>query len=237
MRCSKARKLISENIDHTLDARKSLSLQHHLEACSECRELLLDFEAIVGAAKELETPSPSHDVWQKIAARLSASKKGKLSPQPQERQKREWLRVFGRSFQFRYAWRVALVLAVISAGVIFGLIQWKEKGIAGRGDLEKYTIAKLEEAQTHYRQAIKALNEAISAQGRSLTPEVAEVFQRNLEVIDSSIEACQKAVSREPDNLEARIYLLAVYREKVTFLDGMYEAKKSFLKKGFEKTL
>jgi tetratricopeptide (TPR) repeat protein len=236
MRCSKAQKLISEYIDHTLDARKSLLLEQHLKACSNCRELLEDFEKIVGEAKELKTPSPSAEVWQKIKAGLSAIKQEAPSPQPQEKQKRERLNVFVRSFQLRYAWVVASVLVVIAVGVIFGLRQWREKGIPGPGDL-RYTFAKLEEAQGHYQKAIKALNEAISSQKASLDPETAEVFQKNLEVIDASIKACQQVVSRDPNNIEARIYLLAVYREKVNFLDEIYEAKKSYYKKELGKTL
>jgi len=236
MRCSKAQKLISEYVDHTLDARKSLLLQQHLKACSDCRELLEDFERIVGEAKELKASSPSAEVWQKIKAGLSAMKQEAPSPQPQERKKRELLNVLVRPFKLRNAWVAALVLVFISVAVIFGLRQWRGKGIPGPGDL-KYTFAKLEEAQDHYQKAIKALNEAISSQKASLDPETAEVFQKNLEVIDASIKACRQAVSRDPNNIGARIYLLAVYRQKVNFLDVMYEAKKSYHKKEFGKTL
>jgi tetratricopeptide (TPR) repeat protein len=236
MRCSKAQKLISEYIDHSLDPRKSLLLERHLKACSDCRELLEDFERIVGEAEELKTPSPSAEVWQKIKAGLSAIKQEAPSPQPQEKQKRERFNVFVRPFQLRYAWAAALVLVVIAVGVIFGLRQWRGKAIPGPGDL-RYTFAKLEEAQGHYQKAIKALNEAIFSQKASLDPETAEVFQKNLEVIDASIKACQQVVSRDPNNIEARIYLLAVYGQKVNFLDEMYETKKSFRKKALGKTL
>jgi tetratricopeptide (TPR) repeat protein len=236
MRCLKAQKLISEYVDHSLDPKKSLLLEQHLKVCSNCQELLEDFERIVGEAKELKTPSPSAEVWQKIKAGLNVIKQETPSSHPQEKQKRERLNVFVHPFQLRHAWAAALVLVVIAVGVIFGLRQWRGKGIQGPGDL-RYTFAKLEEAQDHYQKAVKALNEAISSQKASLDPETAEVFQKNLEVIDTSIKACQQVVSRDPNNIEARIYLLAVYRQKVNFLDEMYETKKSFRKKELGKTL
>ncbi len=51
MRCSKARKLISEYIDRSLQARKNTSVEQHLDICPDCRHLLEDFEAIVEDAK------------------------------------------------------------------------------------------------------------------------------------------------------------------------------------------
>jgi hypothetical protein len=53
-----------------------------------------------------------------------------------------------------------------------------------------------------------------------LAPQVVELFERNLGVIDATIRACRAAVLAEPDDLQARSYLLAAYTEKVTLLDS-----------------
>ena len=45
MRCRKARFLISEYTDGTLDPRKSARLESHLESCADCREVLADLRA------------------------------------------------------------------------------------------------------------------------------------------------------------------------------------------------
>jgi hypothetical protein len=47
-----------------------------------------------------------------------------------------------------------------------------------------------------------------------------------MEIIDSSITAFRQLILQEPDNNEARVYLLAAYREKVDFLNKMIEEKK-----------
>jgi anti-sigma factor RsiW len=82
------------------------------------------------------------------------------------------------------------------------------------------TLAKLDEAQNHYEQAVRALGEAFAAEKGALDPQVAELFERNLAVIDSTIQACRAAVRAEPDDLEARNYLLAAYTQKVALLDS-----------------
>lgn len=85
---------------------------------------------------------------------------------------------------------------------------------------EAFTLAKLDEAQGHYEQAVRALGEAFAAQKGELDPQVAELFERNLAVIDATIQACRAAVRAEPDDLEARNYLLAAYTQKVALLDS-----------------
>jgi len=53
------------------------------------------------------------------------------------------------------------------------------------------------------------------------------MFDRNLAVIDATIQACREAVRKEPDDLQARNYLLAAYMDKLTFLDTALELSKT----------
>lgn len=91
---------------------------------------------------------------------------------------------------------------------------------------ESYTLAKLDEAEGHYQQAIKSLSEAFAAEKGRLAPQVAELFDRNLSVIDATIQACRRAVREEPDDLEARNYLLAAYTQKLTLLDSALDLQR-----------
>jgi hypothetical protein len=56
-----------------------------------------------------------------------------------------------------------------------------------------------------------------------MTLEIAEVFRKNLKIIDASIIDCRQIVLQQPDNIDARSFLLAAYREKVDFLQEMME--------------
>jgi tetratricopeptide (TPR) repeat protein len=91
---------------------------------------------------------------------------------------------------------------------------------------EAYILAKLDEAERYYQQAIRSLNEAFATEKGMLAPQVAEFFDRNLSVIDTTIQACRAAVLAEPDDLEARNYLLAAYTQKVTLLDSALDLQR-----------
>jgi len=223
MKCSVARKLISEYIDSNLEARKNSYLEQHLDTCPGCQKLLKDFQGIVKEAQDLKESSPSEKIWLKMKERLEAKEQEVHTLKPQ---KIEWFTSLLSPPKLKYALSAALLLAVIVATATLGL--WYRQGgkVLGSEDRQKYTVAKLEEAEHHYQLAIKALWEAALAQEGSLDPQVVAVFQRNLEAINSSIVACKEAVLREPSSIENRNYLLAAYQGKIDFLNEMMKVKK-----------
>lgn len=234
MRCSKARKLISDYTAGNLDEKNS-TLKKHLQECSDCQKVLKDFQSITEKAKNLEKLSPSPQTWLKIRSRLRAEEQQVMILRPQ---KKEWSSFIFFPGRFKYALSAALVLLVIISLVFIGPRFWRGKDVFGENETQKYTLAKLEDAERHYQLAIKALMEAVSAQEENISPQTVEVFNENLKIIDSTIIACQRAVRLEPDNIEARNYLLAAYMEKVDLLNTMMDVnKKSPLKRELEKTL
>jgi len=224
MRCSKARKLISEYIDGSLHARKSASVEQHLDVCSDCKHLLEDLKTIVEDAKKLEELAPSDQTWLKIKARLKPEEQRVLAFKPR---KRAWFSLIFSPPKLKYVLSSVVILAFIVGAVILGLRYWIGRDVLDRGDLQKYTLAKLDEAERHYQKAIKALGEAISAQEGKMDPQIAQVFKSNLEVINASIMACRQIVLQNPENIDARNYLLAAYRKKMNFLNEIMETKQA----------
>lgn len=225
MRCSGARKLISDYVDNNLKTSQRASLEQHLRDCPDCQQLLIEFQGIVRSAKELEEFSPSDQLWGKIKTRLKTEKQEVIVPQFPNR---EWYHLLFRPPKLKYALSAALVLVVVIGAVTFGFWYWKGRGVLGGNNLQRYTLAKLEKAERHYKLAIKALAEVVTAQEESIDPQAAEVFRINLRIIDASIKTCKQAVMSEPENIEARNYLLAVYREKLDLLNSMMEIKRKF---------
>jgi hypothetical protein len=136
-----------------------------------------------------------------------------------------WKSIFSPS-RTKFVWAAALILVIVMGGIMVGLRLWQGKAVPGLSDQDKYTLAKLGEAEKHYQLAIQALNEAAASQKGSLDPQIAAVFDQNLTLINSSIQACQNAVRRDPNSLDARIYLLSAYKEKVEFLGNVVDLKK-----------
>ena len=234
MRCSRAKRLISECLNGKINDTQNLNLEQHLGSCPDCKQLFEDFQAIVERAKNLEKLTPSGQSWLKIREKLETEEQKALTVR---RQKRGRLNLLFQPPRLKYASIGALLAAFIIFVGLFGLQYWSGRSNQEGKDLQKYTLTKLNEAELHYQLAIKALWEAVSAQGGAEDPQLAEVFKTNLEIIDSSITAFRQFILQEPDNNEARIYLLAVYREKVDFLNKMIEAKKTSSSKGIGTTL
>ena len=235
MRCSKARKLISEYIDNNLRAKQRLLLEGHLEHCLDCQQLLKDFQGITEKAKNLDKLTPSPQSWLKI--------KAKLETEPQDAltlplQKKEWFKSLFTQPRLKYALSSALVLLLIIGVVTLGLWFSRGKGVVGKDDMNGYTYAKLKEAERHYQLAIKALEEAVLAQQGEVDPLTLAVFRKNLEIINSSIISCQRALQEDPKDIETQNYLLFAYMEKVDLLNEMMNLKKKSTRKpGEEITL
>ena len=212
MRCTRARRWISDYIDGHLDVKKEAALRQHLESCPECQKVLEDLKNITERAHDLEEVSPSDQTWLGIKSRIE--ERTETAPE-----KRKWFDFLKVQPKWKHALSAALFLAIISGGVILGLRYGK--GILGSTDPEQYTLSKLREAERHYQAAIRALDQAVSTKKGRLDPGIAKIFQAHLEVIDFSINACRQAVLTEPDNLEARNYLLDAYDVKLKLLDEM----------------
>lgn len=216
MRCRKSQEYISRSIDGELSDRERARLEKHLESCPECRTLSRDLERIVAGAGRLETPQPSEMVWTKIRTGLiKARREGERLEAP--RRQEFWL----GAPALRYAGVASLALLLVVTGVVVGLRLGRGKAIpAGPEAREKYTLAKLDEAEGYYQKAIRSLSEAFASGKGSLPAEVSEIFDRNLAVIDATIKACRQSVLEAPDDLEARNYLMAAYTQKITLLDS-----------------
>jgi predicted anti-sigma-YlaC factor YlaD len=205
MRCASARKLISESLDETPRANRAADLKEHLEGCPDCRSFAADLESIVGEAGRLPALEPSARLWPRIAAGVRAVKAAEPAAS-------------GFPVRWRFALAAASALIIIGAGLTIGLRHRGAAGVQERGSVE-FAMAKLKEAQAYYEKAIGALGEAVRSQESALAPELAEVFERNLEGLDQTIQVCRQTVSRNPNDLTARAYLLTAYREKVSLFE------------------
>ena len=156
--------------------------------------MLKDFQGIAEKAKDLPKHEPSHRVWTGDSGRRCAKPGASTSSRAGARSRAGSKRSSSGPGQIRLgggrAPRRGRRVAVI------GLSPWKRA--PGLSDQDRFTLAKLEEAEKHYKLAIRALNEAIGSQKNGLDPQVAAVFDRNLKEIDTAIQACQNAVVKEP---------------------------------------
>jgi len=223
MKCADAQEWLSESLDGELGAKREAELRAHLEACPDCRSLARDFAEIARQAKDLNMPEPSPSLWPRIAAEVRNS--FAEVPAAGLRKKGGW-GVFGNMNLWRLAGAAALALVVVGALVI-RQVPWRTAAVPGQEDSAEYTLSKLREAQDYYEKAIASLSEAVRSGDRSLPPELAEIFERNLEAMDETIQTCRRIIEEDPSNLTPRAYLLTAYREKVNVLEEMMGLERS----------
>lgn len=229
MKCAKAKKFISEYIDGDLNAGRASSLEKHLDACPDCQGLLKDFQQIKQKALDLVRAEPSGQTWFRIQARL---KEKTQAPVPGPR-----VRFLYFPVRLRFAVSTALLLLIAVGAVIIGSRIWNRGDMLNGNNGQKYAMAKIQEAEQHYKLAIKALWEAVQAQKENFDPKLAETFRINLELIDVSLTDCKRAIKSDPDDLGSQYYLLAVYKKKAELLDSMIEVSSTSLPKKESKTI
>ncbi len=227
MRCGRARRYISEYVDGTLAPERLDQLHRHTDKCAECRRLLHDFQAMAREARGLERLTPPDRVWLNIRAGLRDAKARETAASRAARARTSVFRpAFPRPSFVPALAAAAAVILVVSLGILY-LQPWQTATSAEKAALDSLTLTKLDEAEEHYEQAVIALNEALSAQRGSLDPEVTRVFETNLALVDASIEDCQRAVRRNPSDLEAQYALLSSYKEKVQLMTGFISVRRA----------
>ena len=240
MRCHQAQRLINELLDGELREQDRLQLQAHLASCAGCRELYEDLKTIKDTVVPAGEMEPSKEVWEKLKSRLQAE----VIPQLEERteavkqqrrfgKKARWFQLPSPVFKYGLA---SLVFLALMAGAFFlgrNYRHWAQPEIQVAS--ENPALQKIQEAEFYYRQAIQSLTQAVEESGNGLPPEMVEILQANLSLLDRTIELCQQAVNEQPDNLQAREYLLSAYNSKARFLNGLLETKKSLTAPGLEK--
>ena len=229
MKCANVKKLISEYIDGDLDAGKASFLEKHMETCQDCPKLLKDFQQIKQTAKGLSRTEPSSQAWFRIQARLKEKMQGSV-PEPR-------VRFLFFPARLRYAVSTALLLFIAVGVVVIGLRVWNREGTVKGSNGQEFAMAKIQEAEQHYKLAIKALWEAVQAQKENFDPKLAETFRINLELIDATLADCKRAIQSDPGDVESQYYLLAVYKKKAELLDSMIEVSSTSSQKKETKTI
>ena len=211
MKCAIAKRLINGHIDNLLKTEQVLKLESHLRECLNCREFFADMEFIVNNSRYLETPGESGNLWTEIKKEVLAVNRN----------------IPGQGSVFRdfpvkakgiaLAVGTLLVILVLTPLIYnyFPPMPWADK------DPKQMALNHFELAEEHYQSAVEVLNGVIEDMDVKLSPELMEVFKKNLELIDESIRVCKEAIEQSPKNPEASRLLLICYRKKIELLDEL----------------
>ena len=225
MRCSRARRMISDHIDNQLEDRKLDRLEAHLAICKGCRDFLAELKALVDQAGDLATAEPSPGAWNPLRRHLTDAFE-------KDRPKQLWLKKNGPLFFFsRYGPKLPVALGALLAFIVLTAIsliigphlihQTKDPG--------EDALVHFKAAEQHYQMAIEVLKESLPDLDERLPSDLAAVFRDNLDTIDDAIRLCRSATSKHPHNQEANAYLMICYKKK---LELLYELRNVLMQAG-----
>jgi hypothetical protein len=133
----------------------------------------------------------------------------------------------------RVAWltAAAALLAITTAGILSlsrpGATHQSEQAAAAAAvdpnDAVASVQAELQLATEHYEKAIQQLEQIAQSENGALDPQVAAVFQRNLDVIDQAIGESRAALQTQPASADVQESLFDAMRSKVALLQQTVE--------------
>jgi hypothetical protein len=187
-------------------------VRQHVSGCSSCQNLVADFTAIVKVARELPAEvEPPPRIWASLRMQLEAE--GLIKTQL----------VLGRSSWWRLpelfhtrALATASVGLLILAGAVLQIPQSAPEKAAKARSLLADTGLTLREDERGLMNMQLASDSVVDAS-----------LRKNLEIVDSFIEDCEKRMKDDPENELAREYLSGAYRQKAELLSVMMERGRS----------
>jgi hypothetical protein len=225
MDCQECKQKLSAFMDSELDIIEACAVRDHLSACldccSACSELAMMLDSCKDAAADL-MPNGSKKMWIGISNVIEAEAKPLPPPRPR--------------FTFLRAVTAMAVIAVVSSVATifvlrtydappgddaFGAISAKqttvERFLSSIGLTDTPQQAREKRLQEQ-RTAIEYWNARVQARRSQWDPRTREAFDRNLSVIDESLNEYSMILSQDPDDELSGEMLDTVMHEKMDLL-------------------
>jgi hypothetical protein len=207
MSCERFEALLGDLLEDALEDSARDACARHRDACAACAALLAELEGLRVAAAQLPPPTPSHDLWSSIEARLETPVVPRGQGHPASRAALPWRRLAA----------AAVVLVTVSAGATWMMARREPAG-APATQLVAVGHAPTVALDTLYGREIALLRTAAEGTLGQLDPATAEVVRRNLTIIDQAILESRAALAADPQSGFLLEQLDRAYGQKVSLL-------------------
>ena len=231
MNCEKCQDLISDFLDGTLSHEDQTTLNAHLGECLECADVRTDLESIVGFCRahrgEYAAPPNEKALWQRISNSLEAGGgEVAVTPAPVRRKiESNWL---SRSWELSFpqlAASAAAIVLVVSLSTVVGLRRFQSGTTVPVAGPESLRLAEagLRDRVSKQQQLISYWNQRVEFNKARWSPEMRETFDRNLAVIDQTVNESLNSLSQNPRDEVTEEMLNAALNEKLSLLKEFAE--------------
>jgi hypothetical protein len=197
--------------------------ERHASRCPACQEALRLDKDVLSLAKASRRHIDAPTLWSRIQESLRNELSAKtpraiaLSIEKDRRHKRFSV----RWKPLRLVPAVIILVGVIGLGFYFGL----KNQTPTSGLLAQKALAKVEQKEAEYMEAIKELEKQALPQMEDMDLDLVFLYRDRLETIDAQIVKCREALAMNPANAHIRRYLMAALQDKKDTLADVLNVK------------
>ena len=236
MNCEKCQNLISDFLDGALSHEDQSTLNSHLEGCLDCAEVRNDLQSIVGFCRtnrgEYAAPPNERALWQRIRNVIETSPAAAAVTTARGQQgsrQRSWTNWLGRSWELSFPQLVAsaaAIVLVVSLSTAVGLRRWQGGGKINStitGNDFSLAAAGVRDRVAKQQQLISYWNQRVEYNKARWSPEMRETFDRNLKVIDQTVNDSIDTLAQNPHDEVSEEMLNTALNEKLSLLKEFAE--------------
>jgi len=235
MNCDKCHDLISEFLDGALSHQDQATLSSHLEDCLDCAGVRDDLQSIVGFCRthrgEYSAPPNEKALWLRIRNVIEAETNPSVAGTTPV-QRSSWKNWMGRSWELSFPQLVAsaaAIVLVVALSTAVGLRRYQSAGVqvvnndSSAPQNLSLAAANVRERVSQQQQSIAYWNQRVEYNKARWSPEMRETFERNLKVIDQTVNDQFEALSHNPHDEVSEEILNAALNEKLSLLKEFAE--------------
>ncbi|HEV7746578.1 MAG TPA: anti-sigma factor [Pyrinomonadaceae bacterium] len=231
MNCEKCQDLIGDFLDGALSHEDQTTLNAHLEECLECADVRNDLQSIVGFCRthrgEYAAPPNELALWQRIRNTIESGASA-VALEPAAVRQGFWSNWFSRSWELSFpqlAAATAAIVLVVSLSTVVGLRSFQKGsgGVSSETESLSVAAANVRDRVSHQQQLISYWNQRVEFNKARWSPEMRETFDRNLAVIDQTVNESFTSLSQNPHDQVSEETLNAALNEKLSLLKEFAE--------------
>lgn len=219
MNCSECQDLVSDYIDGDLVEPQRTIVAMHIQSCRECFSVHQDLEQIVQVSRDLPLLAPQNELWQQIEQEIQEL------TDPNYRPPTKWQRFWGYRVTFTMPQLTGAAVglaAMLFLANTFSYLPQQALSLttSGQTTVVAHPVShdmNLEEAEL--AGAIDRLGHTVDQRRDSWDPELQQLFDRNVAIVERSLNDCRQLVKRNPKDQVAHEMLIIAYQEKLRLLE------------------
>lgn len=204
MNCETCQELIHDLVDGSISRSDESILNTHLKDCLDCESVRQDLSAIVGFCQtrrgEYEAPPNEQALWLRIRNVIEADQHGNNVVALGDPKPSFWGRLMGRSWELSLPQLLASTAAIVllvSLTTVVGLRRLGTDVPSTQATVQAST-SDVNDRISQRQQAINYWNQRVELNKTRWSPEMREVFDRNMRVIDEAVANSLNELKNNP---------------------------------------